>query len=223
MSKGKKILLIIVVLLLIGGSFAGGYYLRENMKSKCKVSTEPAKEENKQEEKQEEQQKEEPKKEEQPEKTTEPSNEEINQLRLTIQEVYEKAYGELYYQFFGEGKTEIEMDVYGRKEKVTEVDPTKLSEYFTKDRLERLLLMYSSYNKDGKYYIGSDLPRHDSFDPGTIFGATDAGKRTLTILTKTDTMIFAQAEKAETSWSTFGGEYITFKKENGSWKIDMYE
>lgn len=226
-KKGNIYFILTIVLLLLVGAFAGGYYLKGNMKDKCEDTLVTTKQEEKEPAPIEKVEKEDEKKVEAPASTT---KDDVKTLTATIQKVYENAYNEMYAQFESNESSSVKIDFYGKKYEMKPIDTTKLKQYFTASELEKVLMKYSNYEKNGTYYFGyadedwpSDLQTYEYFDPGTIFSVTDSGERTLEIKSYSENYILAQGEEVTGEYTNFGGEFIVFKKENGSWKIAMFE
>ena len=209
MNKGLKIFLIILgEIALIASTLFIGSIIFKTPETDCKIQEKEGQVDKK----------------EDIEENKENLNYEDNTL-ATIQKVYEEAYDLLYEEFIP-SNCEKEIDYYGKKIKVHVINKDKLSTYFTEKRLDFVLNNYSNAGIEDEFYYTYDLEEDDyqkSFDPGTIFGETDGGQRTLEIITSNDEYILARGEITKTQFGQFGGEYIIFKKEAGNWKIDSYE
>jgi uncharacterized protein YxeA len=157
-----------------------------------------------------------------------------NELTLEIQQRYEEAY-RLMYAEFAPAITEMQdMEANEHTFKGKKINKEKLSEYFTEEKVNKMLEQYGEITYNGERYVTSleiedfypdveyDAERY--FDPGTIFSQTDSGIRKLKILVSSNDYVLAKSELTQTiEGNTFGGEYIVFTKQNSKWKIEFYQ
>ena len=222
MNKGLKIFLIILgEIILVAGSIFAGSILFKEQKAKCAVVEKEQTTTSKYED---------------VEKEQTPTSEKTN--LATIQKVYNEAFDLLYEEFRPE-EYESKIEYAGKKIDVHVVDQEKLAQYFTEEKLKSVLGRYSSIDFDDVYYVAKEFDKDEyhiafDFDPYSIFAKTDGDKRTLEIIIESDTMILAKAKitkfplggngaTSAQGGSSYGGEYIAFKKENNIWKIEVYE
>ena len=154
-------------------------------------------------------------------KTTTENKDDNKAVKEAITKVYNDAYNELYVQFEGESTLK---DITYNKEKIQAnlISEETLNKYFSENGVAYLIDQYADIYLDGVWYSTTD---GRSFDPGTIFSATDAGPRELNVLFSSDNVVLAKAlvSKNPEMGSTFGGEFILFVKEKSTWKIEMFQ
>lgn len=172
---------------------------------------------------------------------SEQTQEDIEALRDEIQKIYEEAYDKINDYNAGpngirepEGwidwrGTEIQIGQEGtiggvRTIKAYKTDSSKIEPYFTKRAINVLNYYYTDtpYGQDGEYYIyiqSSEESNSLTF-LGTVFNTTDSGKEKFEITSATEDTVVAVSKE-----SNFMGldQYLIFKKEDGKWKIDMFE
>lgn len=165
----------------------------------------------------------------------------ITELNKEIQSIYEEAYDKLNYNNNGpQGPTEPEGWIDWRTTQIQVgqegtiggvrtinallTDSNKIEQYFTKRAINVLNYYYTDtpYGQDGKYYIylSNDVESNRLEFLGTVFNTTDSGKEQFEIVEATEDTIVAVAKE-----SNYMGldQYLIFKKEDGKWKIDMFE
>ncbi len=90
-----------------------------------------------------------------------------------------------------------------------------LKKYFSNDAINKLFTLYN-----GEYYVKERVP--DPL-PG-IFGLTDQGIRTLTVVNYTDTKISATGQLTDGQWENDKTPLkIEFLKEGNDWLINYFE
>jgi len=209
MNKGLKVFLIVIVeIAIIAGSVFVGSVLFDGSKTKCKT------------EKQEE--------------IIKQDNQNEDNTLTSIQKIYEEAYDLMYEEFMPSIVEMQDMEANDLTFKGRKINKEKLGEYFSEKRLKIILENYGEITYNGERYVTSldiedfypdtEYDPNRTFDPGTIFSATESGKRKLKILSASDEYILAEAEISTTiDGNKYGEEYIIFVKEQNKWKIEFYQ